>query len=185
MLSWCFMQTPIYMGSKLCRKRERAVHESVMLTKIKEKRPLVWFAIAVDVLCAYQHCVCPWRKQTLSFLALGLLLVFSMCEKQCRVSGTMSCAASLPAASLKLGERSACEFSAGGPQPAPCVCARAREDDRDFSGWWLVRERAEEFQDLWVRLACTAVAPHVRLLWMLGLQLSEYCSKFFNWNDSE
>lgn len=50
------------------------------------------------------------------------------------MSGTMSCAASLPAASLKLGERSACEFSAGGPQPAPCVCARAREDDRDFSG---------------------------------------------------
>lgn len=83
----------------------------------------------------------------------------------------------------KAGRAGARQFSAGGPQPPP-VCAQAREDDRD-SGWWLVRERAEEFQDLWVRLACTAVAPHVRLLWMLGFQLADYCSKFFNWDDSE
>lgn len=121
-----FHADAIYMGSKLCGKRERAVHESVMLTKIKEKKPLVWFVIAVNVLCAYQHCVCPWRKQTLSFLALGLLLVFCVCEKQCRVSCTVSCAASLPAASLSGWERSAHEFSAGGPQPAPCVRVHGR-----------------------------------------------------------
>lgn len=56
--------------------------------------------IIINVLFSFRHGVPPLRKQNVSFLALRLPLVFSMCENQCRMSSTMNYTALFTEASL-------------------------------------------------------------------------------------